>query len=141
MKKSLFVPIVLLAGLCAQAVTAFPQAPTKAGVVGTWIGTATVDNQATGFDITMVLAKAETGYVGKLSDASGAIPESPVREIVFKDNKLTCLFDLPETMGAMLISIELTLENETLKGTWSGSDGSSGAIELTLRKQPSGLTF
>ena len=134
MKRSLFAAFVLMAGLCALAGTAFPQAPKKAGVVGTWIGPATVNDQGTGFDITVVLAKVETGYAGTLSDASGAIPESPLREIVFKDSKLTCLFDLPDTMEAVLISIELTLENETLKGTWSGSDGSSGTIELTLKK-------
>ena len=134
MKRSLFVPILLLAGLCALAGSAFPQAPKKADIVGTWIGPATVNSQGTGFDITVVLAKVETGYAGKLSDASGAIPEAPLREIVFRDNKLTCQFDLPEAMGAMLISIELTLEGETLKGTWFGSDGSSGGIELALKK-------
>ena len=134
MNRSLSVPIVLLAGLCVLVGTVFPQAPKKSDIVGTWIGLATVDNQGTGFDITMVLAKVEAGHAGKFSDASGAIPETELRDVVFKDNKLTCLFDLPETMGSMLISMELTLENETLKGTWSGSDGSSGTIELALNK-------
>lgn len=134
MKRPLSVPIVLLAGLCVLAGTAFPQGPKKADVVGTWTGLATVDNQGTGFDISMALAKVEAGYAGKFSDASGAIPETELRDVVFKDNKMTCLFDLPETMGSLLISMELTLENESLKGTWYGSDGSSGTIELALKK-------
>ena len=73
MKRSLFVPIVLLAGLCVLAATASPQAPKKAGIVGTWVGTAIVSDDGTGMEITVVVGKAESGYTGKLSDASGAI--------------------------------------------------------------------
>ena len=62
------------------------------------------------------------------------VPETELREIVFKDNKLTFEFDLAQGMGAMLIKIELTLENETLKGVWFDPEGNSGAIELALKK-------
>ena len=134
MKRSLFVPIVLLAGLCVLAGTAFPQAPKKADVVGTWVGTAIVSDDGTGMEITVVVGKAESGYTGKLSDASGAIPEAEMRDIVFKDNKFTCAFDLPAAMGGTLITIELTLEGETLKGVWFDPEGNSGAIELSLKK-------
>ncbi|RPJ01305.1 MAG: hypothetical protein EHM31_06155 [Candidatus Aminicenantes bacterium] len=134
MKRSLVVPILLLAGLCVLAGTASPQAPKKAGIVGTWVGTATVNEDGTGMDITVVVGKAESGYTGKLSDASGAIPETELRDVVFKDNKLTCAFDLPEAMGGSLITIELTLEGETLKGVWFDPEGNSGAIELSLKK-------
>ena len=134
MNRSLFVPIVALAALSVLAGMASPQAPKKADVAGTWIGPATVNDDDMGFDITMVVGKAETGYAAKISDASGAIPETELREVVFKDNKLTGQLDLPEEMGALLIIIELTLDNETLKGVWFGSDGSSGGIELALKK-------
>jgi len=134
MNRSLFVPILLLAGLCVLAGTASPQAPKKANIVGTWVGTATVDEDGTGMDITVVVGKAEAGYTGKLSDASGSIPETELRDVVFKDNKLTCGFDLPAAMGGTPITIELTLEGEMLKGVWFDPEGNSGAIELSLKK-------
>ena len=62
------------------------------------------------------------------------IPESPLKNIVFKDNKLTFEFDLAEGMDSQLIKIDLTLENETLKGAWIDPEGSTGLIELTLKK-------
>ena len=134
MNRSIALPIVLLAGLCALAGAAFPQAPRKADVVGTWAGTATVSEDGTGMEITLIVGKAESGYTGKLSDASGSIQEAEMRNVVFKDNKLTCAFDLPETMGGTSITIELTLEGEMLKGVWFDPEGNSGAIELSLKK-------
>ena len=110
MNRSLFVPILLLAGFFVLAGAAFAQAPNKANIVGTWVGTAIVSEDGTGMDITVVVGKAEAGYTGKLSDASGAIPETELRDVVFKDNKLTCGFDLPAEMGGTPITIELTLE-------------------------------
>lgn len=134
MKKSTSAPIAILAALAVLAGAALAQAPKKADIAGTWVGAATVSDNSQAFDITVVVGKVEAGYAAKISDASGAIPETEMREVVLKDNKLTCQFDLPEAMGAMLISIELTLDNGTLKGVWFGSDGSSGGIELTLKK-------
>jgi hypothetical protein len=134
MKRLLPVRIVVLSALVLLAGTAFAQAPKKADVAGTWFGYAVVNEDGSGFDITMILEKAETGYTGKLSDASGAITETPLRAIVFSDNKLSCELDLPQAMGSLLIRIELILENESLKGAWFDPDGNSGGIELTLRK-------
>ena len=134
MNRSLFVTILLLAGLCVLAGTASSQAPKKANIVGTWVGTATVNEDGTGMDITVVVGKTESGYAGKLSDASGSIPETELRDVVFKDNKLTCGFDLPAAMGGTPITIELTLEGEMLKGVWFDPEGNSGAIELSLKK-------
>jgi len=134
MKKSLSAPLVLLAAAAVLAGAALAQAPGKADIAGTWVGAATVSDNSQAFDITVVVGKVEAGYTAKLSDASGAIPETEMREVLFKGGKLTAQFDLPEAMGAMLITIELTLDQETLKGVWFGSDGSSGEIELALRK-------
>jgi hypothetical protein len=133
MKRSLFVPIIALAALSVLAGTAFPQAPKTPDIVGTWLGNAVVDD-GTQIAITVVLEKAAAGYSGKLSDTSGLVPESQLREIVFKDNKLTFEFDLAQATGTALIKIELILETETLKGVWFDPDGNSGTIELALKK-------
>ena len=134
MKKSMFAALVALAALSVMAGTAFSQAPKKADIVGTWVGTAIGGDGATPLEITAVIEKTSTGYTGKLSDTAGQVPESAMREIVFKDNKFTCLFDLAQGTETLLIKIELTLEAETLKGFWSDDEGSSGTIELKLKK-------
>jgi hypothetical protein len=134
MKKSLLVPIVALAALSVLAGSVFAQVQKKPSVVGTWAGTALVNGDGTQIEITVVIDKTETGYSGKLSDTSGAVPETQLRQIVFKDNKLTFEFDLVQGAGSTLIKIELTLDNETLKGVWFDPDGNSGAIDLTLKK-------
>jgi hypothetical protein len=123
-----------LAALFVLAGSAFPQAPKKADVVGTWAGSAVVDNGNAQIDIILVIDKTATGYSGKLSDTNGLVPESELREIVFKDSKLAFVFDLAQATGTVLIKIELTLEAETLKGFWFDPDGNSGAIELALKK-------
>ena len=134
MKKSRLVPIVALAALSVLAGSAFSQAPKKADIVGTWVGTAMGGDGATPLEITAVIDKTAVGYSGKLGDTAGMVPESAIREIVFKDNKLTFDFDLAQGTETLLIKIELTLEAETLKGFWFDPDGNSGAIELKLKK-------
>jgi hypothetical protein len=133
MKKSPLVPILTLAALSLLAGTAFSQAAKKPDIVGTWLGFAVVGDGSR-IDITVVFDKGLTGYTGKLADANGMVPESPLKEIVFKDNKLTFEFDLAEGAETRLIKIELTLEGETLKGVWFDPDGNSDIIELTLKK-------
>jgi hypothetical protein len=58
------------------------------------------------------------------------IPETALRQIVFKDGKLSFEFDL----AMEVIKIELTLENDVLTGAWFDSGGSSDVVELTLKK-------
>ena len=49
--------------------------------------------------------------------------------------QLRCFeFDFAEGAESVLIKIELTLDNETLKGSWFDPDGNSDIIELTLKK-------
>ena len=134
MNKSLRHPVIALAVLALLAGTALAQAPKKADVLGTWLGSAVVGDDGTQVDITVVIEKAEAGYSGKISDATGMVPETPLRQIVFKDGKLSFELDLAQGMDTTLIKIELTLENETLKGVWYDPDGSSGAIQLALKK-------
>jgi hypothetical protein len=134
MTNSRFVPIVALAAFFVLAGTAFPQAPKKADILGTWVGHAVVNEDGTGFDITIIFDKIDGAFSGRLAEASGMIPETELRAIIFMDNKLSCEFNLPMEMGGTLIRIELALEGETLKGAWSDPEGNSGGIELALKK-------
>lgn len=136
MNRSLRLPLFALAAALALTGLAAAQAPaTKAiDVAGTWTGTAVVGDGGEQVEILVVLAKAEAGYSGKLSDATGMVPETDLRQILLKDNKLSFEFDLDTGGGPSLIKIELTVEGETMKGVWFDPDGNSGAIELALKK-------
>jgi hypothetical protein len=131
MKRTLLILAIVAVALFVLVDGAFAQK--KPGVVGTWAGYAIVDDGSR-VDITVLIEKGEAGYTGKLSDTAGMIPESPLRNIVFKDNKLTFDFDFSQGMDSVLIRLELTLENETLKGAWFDPDGNSNIVELTLKK-------
>lgn len=116
---------VLVGGLLAQK---------KPGFLGAWTGYAIVGDGSR-VDINVSFDKGEEGFTGKLAEASGMIPESPLKNIVFKDGKLTFEFDLLDGGGgSQLIKIELALEQETLKGRWIDVEGNSDIIELTLKK-------
>ena len=131
MKKTLLIPAVAMMALLVLSGGVFAQK--KPDVIGTWVGYAIVGDGSR-VDFTVVIEKGQAGFTGKLFDMTGMIPESPLKNIVFKDNKLTFEFDLAEGMESSLIKIDLTLENETLKGAWFDPDGNSDMIELTLKK-------
>lgn len=135
MKKAPPLPAVVavLAVLAVAAAAGQAPAPAKApDVVGTWVGYA--NSPGMRFELTAVFDKGASGYAGKLSDASGTLAEIPLREIVFKDGKLTFEFDLTLGLEPMRIKIELALENEALKGFWFDAEGNSDVVELTLKK-------
>lgn len=134
MTRTLRPAAATLAVLALLSVPALAQAPKKADVVGTWTGTAVVSGDGSTVDLIVVIDKAEGGYSGKLSDTGGMVPESPLRKIEFKDNKLSFEFDLAQGMDTSLIKIELVLEADALKGAWFDPDGNTGAISLTLKK-------
>jgi hypothetical protein len=131
MKRTLF---IALAALGLLAGSAFAQAQAKPGVVGTWTGHAVVGDDGSQIEITLVLERTDLGYAGKISDTSGFVPETSLREIAFRDNKLTFELDLAQPSGTVLIKIELLYDKDTLKGVWYNPDGNSGAIELALMK-------
>jgi large exoprotein involved in heme utilization and adhesion len=109
-------------------------AQAKPDVIGTWTGNAVVGGDGSQIEITLVLERTDLGYAGKISDSSGFVPETALREIVFRDNKLTFELDLAQPSGTTLIKIELLYDKDTLKGIWYDPDGNSGAIELAMGK-------
>jgi hypothetical protein len=132
MKKAILILAVTVMALCILAGGLLAQK--KAGFLGVWTGYAIVGDGSR-VDINVSFDKDETGYTGKLAEASGMIPESPLKNIVFQDGKLTFEFDLLDGGGgSQLIKIELALDNENLKGRWIDEEGSSDIIELTFKK-------
>lgn len=132
MKKNLIIPAVTALVLCLLAGDL--PAKKKPGFLGAWTGY-TIIGDGSRVDVNISFDKDETGYTGKLSEVTGVFPESPLKNIVFKDGKLTFEFDLlDDDGGSQLIKLELTLDKETLKGYWFDAEGKSDIVELTLKK-------
>jgi hypothetical protein len=128
MKKALIILAIVTLTLVVLVGGVFAQK--KPDVAGTWVGYAIADGNRV--ELTVIVEKTAAGYTGKISDTTGMVPETPLKNIVFKDGKLSFEFDM--VTESMLIKIELTLENETLKGAWFDPDGNSDLVELTLKK-------
>ncbi len=62
MTRSLRLPVAALAVLALLSLPALAQAPKKADVVGTWTGTAVIDDGGNTVDLILVIDKAEGGY-------------------------------------------------------------------------------
>ncbi len=131
MKKTLLILAIVTLAVLMLVGAGFAQK--KPTVLGTWVGFAIV-GEGNRVDVTIVIEKGTAGYTGKISDSTGMVPETPLKSIVFKDNKLTFEFDMTEGAESMLIKIDLTLENETLKGAWFDPNGNTDIVELTLKK-------
>lgn len=132
MKKALIIPAITILALALLAGGLLAQK--KPGFLGAWTGYAIVGDGSR-VDLNVSFDKDETGYAGTLAEVSGMIPESPLKNIVFKDGKITFEFDLLDGGGgSQLIKIELTLDSEILKGRWFDEEGSSDIIELALKK-------
>ena len=131
MKKALPVTVVLLIA-AALAPALVGQTALKPDILGTWTGYAVAPGMR--FELTAVFGRTEAGYSGVLSDANGMIAETPLREIAFKDGRVTCAFDLDMGGDVMFIKLEMVLEGEVLKGNWFDAEGNSDVIELTLKK-------
>jgi hypothetical protein len=131
MKRTLIACACVVTALAVLAGGAFAQK--KPDIVGTWLGYA-LTGDGSRVELTVVFDKGEAGYTGKMTEATGMIPETALRQIAFKDGKLTFEFDLVMGVESQLIKIEMTLENDVLKGAWFDAEGSSDVVELTLKK-------
>jgi anti-sigma-K factor RskA len=131
MKRTLTAGVCVVAALALAAGVA--PAQKKPDIVGTWLGYA-LTGDGSRVELTVVFDKGEAGYTGKMTEATGMIPESVLRQIVLKDGKLTFEFDLVMGVESQLIKIEMALENDVLKGAWFDAEGNSDIVELTLKK-------
>jgi hypothetical protein len=112
--------------LAAQASAA------QKSVVGTWVGQTEVPDQGTD-QVTMTIAKTETGYAGTIADSLGNIAgTTEMKNVAFVNDELTGSFSLGD--GAT-VSMKLKLDGDSLKGTWEHESGGAGQIVLTRQKK------
>jgi hypothetical protein len=112
---------------------AFAQTAGKVDLSGTWTGY-TILGDGTRAEFSLILARAENTYAGKITDESGLIPEMQIKNVAFKDPDLSFEVDLPSGAETQLIKIGLKLGGDALKGSWLDEEGNSNIIELARKK-------
>lgn len=131
MKKSLLIILCLTIALLAVIGGVFAQS--KAGIVGTWAGHTFVGD-GTRAEFILIVDKGSEGLTARITSETGMVPDMTCRNVAFAENKLTFDIEFPSGMDVVLISIGLTLEGDTLKGSWADPDGSTDIIELARKK-------
>lgn len=118
------VVLALTLALLASALAGGAQQATD--LSGDWKGTTVVPGGETD-EMTLVLAKTQETYTGKISDAMGMVTDAEIYAVAFKDGKLTFNFTLNDGVE---ISIELVLTEGKLVGSWTHPEGAAGSLEL-----------
>jgi hypothetical protein len=131
MKKSLWIILCLTIALFVVIGSVFAQS--KAGIVGTWAGHTFVGD-GTRAEFILIVDKGSEGLTARITSETGMVPDMTCRNVAFAENKLTFDIDFPEGMDVVLISIGLTLEGDTLKGSWANPNGETDIIELARKK-------
>ncbi len=117
---------LLLAALVLLLVVAVFAAPQTADLAGVWKGKTGVPSGETD-EVTLTLEKFEGTYKGKISDSLGMVTDADIYNFSFADEKVAFDFYLDEGVP---ISVELTLTDGKLVGSWSDEGGSSSGMEL-----------
>ena len=137
MRKILLLTMAL-GGLCLVASAQAQQKATEKDVIGSWSGNWT--GGSTGkFELTITKdSEGKLGGTVSPSPDNGQPYTSPLTSVVFADGKLTVkCFDPP---GEVEITVETTLENNTIKGKYTVRTRADGAeVEtgnVTATKKP-----
>lgn len=103
-----------------------------ADIAGKWNLTAK-DPDGNDIKAQMVIKNEDGKLSGTVGTSEGT---SPLKEVEFKDNVLTCKL----TYGDTPVTLKLTLNGDTLKGDWSTDDGNTGPVECTREKEAPAAT-
>jgi hypothetical protein len=119
MKNLLFIMLILFAGILFASV---------GDLSGTWIGTTSVDG--TPVTLTMVLEKSGESYSGTISDDVGFTKETKVESLELKGNEMSFYFDADNGSEYVRVTVQMTVEENSMSGVWESEDGDSGPIEM-----------
>jgi len=99
-------------------------------ISGTWVGATYIPDMPEPDEITLILEKDNGGYLGTISDMMGMADDAECEEIVFEDKTLSFIIQVFTGYEFLEISVTLTIDGNSMSGTWQAQDGSMGDIEL-----------
>jgi len=97
---------------------------------GSWEGSSDTPNGSDAITLTLEL-KGGT-WTGRMRDSIGLVPDIEVTNVQINEQTITFSISInyAEAGGSLDVSFSMELKEDTLSGTWSTFDGSTGAISL-----------
>ena len=124
---------MLLALVILTAISMSAQKPSD--LVGTWVGTATVEGEPEPNELTLVLELEDGKLAGKMTDQYGSMNETPVDEISLEQDVLSFSVQAEFPDGAIKVVFKLKITGDSMEGELTVPDmGMTGKWEATRQK-------
>lgn len=128
MKLTLLAALMMFAGLSILA-----QKP--ADLVGTWIGTATLEGETEPNELTLVLTLEDGKLTGHMTDQYGTFNENPIEEVVLENGSFEFIIKAEAPQGMLTIKFIMMVEGDSMEGTLEVEEmGAAGTWEATKQK-------
>ncbi|MBN1271883.1 MAG: hypothetical protein JXB26_06385 [Candidatus Aminicenantes bacterium] len=130
MKRNMLFILALMVFICLSL-----SAQKAEDMVGTWIGTATLEGEADPNDLTLVLALEDGVLTGHMTDQYGTMNETAIEEARLEEGVFTFSLNLETPQGQFLLKFTMNVSGDTMEGKLEVPDmGLGGTWEATKQK-------
>lgn len=131
--KSKFQMALLFTLVMMATISLIAQKP--ADLVGTWIGTATLETEAEPNDLTLVLEMKDGELAGKMTDQYGTMNDTPIEEVNLDEGVFSFSMSLEVPSGTFKLEFKMKVSGDSMKGELNIPDmGMSGTWEAEKQK-------
>ena len=103
-------------------------------VSGTWAGVTTVPGASQPDQLNLDIVKEGNKLVGTISDSMSVVAYGKCKGMYIKNDILTFAFDVTDGHDVFPAQVKLTIDANTMTGTWSTPDGEGAEITLQRKK-------
>ncbi len=124
---------LLLAMTMFLAISLSAQKPED--LVGTWVGTATLEGEPEPNELNLVLELQDGKLVGKMTDQYGSMNETPIEEVNLEESLLSFSIQVEVPSGTFKVEFKMTILGDSMEGELTIPDmGLTGKWEATRQK-------
>lgn len=104
-------------------------------LVGTWVGTATLEGEPEPNELNLVLELQDGKLVGNMTDQYGSMNETPAEEISLEEGVLRFSIQVEVPSGTFKVEFKMTVSGDSMEGELTIPDmGLTGKWEATRQK-------
>lgn len=104
-------------------------------LVGTWIGTATVQTEAEPNDLTLILEMNDGKLAGKMTDQFGTMNDTPIEEVSLDEGVFSFSISVEVPSGTFKLAFKMKVTGDSMIGELDVPDlGVSGTWEAEKQK-------
>lgn len=104
-------------------------------LVGTWVGTATLEGEPEPNELNLVLELQDGKLVGNMTDQYGSMNETPAEEISLEEGVLSFSIQVEVPSGTFKVEFKMTVSGDSMEGELTIPDmGLTGKWLATRQK-------